>query len=128
MAADGLGTTITWGTSSFVALWNNLEGSGNEARDDIETSHLGTTGDYKTYIPTDLVEGGEFSADIEWNGTEDLPTVDPLEIITIDWAGSGKTWAFNGYQKGASPTAVVGEKMSVSIVIKVAGPITKVIV
>ena len=127
MALDGHLTTITFGTSVFVAEWNNVEGSGNDERADIETSHLGTADNYKTYIPASLVDGGEFSADINWTGAEDPPTTAVVETITIDWAGTALTWAFSGYIKSASPSAASGERMQASIVIKVAGPITKVV-
>jgi hypothetical protein len=112
-------------TSSFTAEWMNVDGSDNDSREDIDTTYLGTTGGYRTYMPGDLLDGGEFTAVMHWTGAEDPPTDQAAEVITIDWAGSGKTWAFSGYMKNCTPAVPLGDKMTAVATFKIAGAITK---
>jgi hypothetical protein len=119
----GTGATITFGTSGFTAEFMSVDGSGNDGIEDINISHLGTTG-YHKYIPTSIKEGGEFSLPILYDGT-DNPVVGVAEVITIAWSNAGTSWAFSGYMKEFTPTAPLEDKMTANIVVKVAGDITK---
>ncbi len=126
MAVDlGTGTTLTFGTSSFTIDVMSVDGSGNETREAIRTSHMGTTGTH-TYTPSDIMDGGTFTVEGNFDGTQDPPTSGAVETITIDWGGSGYTWAFDGFITEFSPSAPFEDKMSGSFTIQVAGAITKV--
>jgi hypothetical protein len=120
----GTGTTIAFATSTFTAEFMSVDGSGNDGIEDINISHLGTTG-YHDYIPTSIKEGGEFSIPILYDGTDD-PTVGVEESVTITWAGLATTkWVFPGYIKEFTPTAPLEDKMTANIVVKVSGDIVK---
>jgi hypothetical protein len=130
MAADlGTGTTVTFGTSSFSFDLLDVSGSGNDSREAIQTSHMGTTG-YHSYIPGDLMDGGEFTVEGHFGAAEQPPTGNGAtgstgETITFDWGGSGNTWAFTGFMTEFTPGATIEDRMTFSATIKVAGVITK---
>jgi hypothetical protein len=127
MAIDlGNGTTLVLASTSLSAEKLNVSGSSNFAVDKIPSTHLGTT-TAKTYVPGDLYDGGEFNMEIHWLG-DVAPTthVRIIQTITIDWGGSGKTWAFTGYIDEWTPTASLHEKMTAAVKITVAGAITEV--
>lgn len=127
MAAKvGTGTTIVFGTSSVTAEYLSVTGSGNHGRTDIDISHLGSTG-YRQYIPGTLLEGGEFTLNMHFDGTEAIPVTAGTETITIAPGGNtatGTTISFPGYVKSFSPTITLEEKMTADVTIKVAGTIS----
>lgn len=115
------GTTITFGTSSFTAEILSIESSGTDGADDIETTHLGTSGGYKTYQAGDLREGGEYTITGHFTGQQKSPGT-TSETITIAWGGTAYTTAFSGYFKSFERSAPgPNEKMTFSAVLKVAG-------
>jgi|TARA_R110000824_G_scaffold188467_3_gene369823 hypothetical protein len=127
MAADlGTGTTMTFGTSAFAFELLDVSGSGNDTREAIQTSHMGTTGNH-VFIPSDLADGGEFSVEGHYGGLVSPPSAGgtAVETITIAWGGTTDTWAFSGFMTEFSPSAPLEDKMTFSSTIKVAGVITK---
>lgn len=125
MATDiGTGTTITFGTSGFTAdvLSVNWDGI---SRESIQTSHMGTTNDH-TFMPADLVDNGEISMEIAFVGTLSPPIITngAAETVTIDWAGSGDTWAASCFQTGFTIGAPLEDKMTGTLTLKVSGAIT----
>ena len=68
MAISGVGTKFRrWSGSAWAQLAevNNISGPGL-VRDLIETTHLGTTGGYKTFI-AGFRDGGDVSFDMNFN-------------------------------------------------------------
>ena len=120
--SDGHGTTITFGTSGFDANLISVNGPG-VTREDIDNTHMGTD-TAMAFLPSALYNGGEVSITVEHDASIDVPISEDAETITIDWAGSGSTWAFSGYCKGYTPGASIGERMEAEMVIKVTGEIT----
>lgn len=125
MSYKGFGTEVTFGTSSFAGVYTEISGSDNDTRNDLDVSHMGTTGGYREYEPGGLLEGGEFTMRILWDGTLDPPSTGAAENITIDFGGAGVSWAFSGYVKGVTPTVPLDDVMMCDITVKVAGAITK---
>jgi hypothetical protein len=57
----GHGATITFGTSSLAYSWTKM-GAAETDRGEVETTTLATT-DYKTFMPGDLADPGEFEVE-----------------------------------------------------------------
>ncbi len=118
---SGDGTTVVFGTQGFSANLLNV-GPPNQTVEDLETSHMGTTG-HKTYIPADLIEGGEMSMLIQFAGSL-APTIGAApELITVDYGGvgAGDKHTFQGYINSYAPESVeVGAIMKAAIGVKVA--------
>lgn len=125
-ADNGTGASCSNGTASF--LITSINGPDLSIAD-IETTHLGTTG-ARTYMAGDLTEGGTVSLDVEY---------DPGTSITL--GGTTTTWTlgyplrsgqataanlqFAGYINAYSPSIPLEDKMTATVGIKVAGPITR---
>lgn len=117
----GFGTVTTW-TPQYISV-----GGPNPSRDALETSHLGTTGGFKTFTPGDLVDGGEVTAEFFWDPTTTYPPFSAVaETITITNNDTGAaTEAFSGFITGfEGATRTIGELMRATLTIKVAGAIT----
>ena len=124
MADVGTGTTIVFGTSGFSAEVMTINGN-DITREDIETTHMGTTG-YKTYIPGDLVEGGAIEMEINFDPDAQPPITGVPETITITFPlpAGGITPAdveFSGYVNSWSWADPMEEKMTADVSIKVDG-------
>lgn len=124
MADVGTGTTIAFASSSFSA--EILSVNGNDiSREDIDTTHMGTTG-YRTSMPSDLVEGGTIDFEFAFNADEQPPVQSAAEMITITFPipstlTSGATLVFSGYINSWSWTDPLEEKMTANATIKVDG-------
>jgi hypothetical protein len=83
MADTGNTTTVTFGTSSFAPTVRSIS-IGEMTREAIEDSHL-ATGGQKTFIPSDLVDAGEFTMEIEWDQSAGVfpPVTAAAETVTI---------------------------------------------
>ena len=92
MAIDtGNAATITFATSSFTASFTDLD-PGELTKEDLDTSHLGTTGQ-KTYKATDLVEPGELTATFFFDSSDSLPGLGTSETVTVTFPNNGTTAA-----------------------------------
>jgi hypothetical protein len=81
-AAEGVGLTITFGTSSFSANIIEVSGSGNFQRAKIDATHLGSSTAMQ-YILASLYDPGDVTLKIQWNGDQVPPTDGVAETITI---------------------------------------------
>lgn len=121
-AGDGLGTTVTFGSSGFSANILSVDGP-SVTRDPIETTHMGTTVT-KSFIMSSLYDGGEVTLTVQHDATIAVPISGALETITIDWGGLGSNDSFSGGVTAYTASATVGELMEGSMTIKAAGAIT----
>jgi hypothetical protein len=112
-------STLTFGTSGYALYITGWNRTGHGV-DDVQTSHLGTTG-LHTYIPTAIAEGGELSLDVQYDPATEITIGGTAENITLDPAASGDTVAFSGYVKSYEYSGKVNELMTGTIVVKVAG-------
>lgn len=125
----GTGTTITFGTSSWTANVTNLSHDGNE-REAFDTTHLGTAAvganelNNKTYLLSEVVDGGEITLDAHFNPDDPPPIGDAAETITITFNG-GSTYVFSGGVISNSSAVPNDGLMTQSLTIKVCGAITE---
>ena len=114
------GLTIAFATSLFTAEILGLDGPG-ESVGDVDTTHQLTTG-HKTYLPEDIVEGGEVTFECHYN-PDTAPKVGnggATEVVTLTEPG-GATLVWPGYVKGYSPKRPFMGKMVADVTVKVAG-------
>jgi len=123
-ATDGTGATITFATSTFTAELLDLSWDGR-TRDALKSTHMGTSGSH-TYIPADLVDGGELTATFHFNCTDATATLlgAVAETITVGWA-SGRSWAASMFCTEITASAKIGEVMQQTAKFKVSGAITE---
>jgi hypothetical protein len=123
-AVDGTGATVTFGTTGFAPQLIDVSADGR-SRDALKSTHMGTSGTH-TYIPADLVEGGEFSMTYYFNCTDATGTLlaAAAEVVTIAWA-SGVSWAASCFCIDVGASAKIGETMQQTIKMKVAGAVTE---
>ena len=116
----GFGTTTTYAPKKL-----SINGPG-QSREALKTSHLATTGGYHTYIPDDLVEGGEVTIEVFWDPLDTYPPISAAaETITITNNDTGSaTEAFSGFVTAFEPTRTLGALMMANLTLKVGGAIT----
>jgi len=122
----GFGSLVGFGTTTtYLPKKMSINGPGL-SRDALKTSHLATTGGYHTYVPDDLVEGGEVSMEVFWDPLDTYPPISAAaETITITNNDSGlATEAFSGFVVNFEPTRQLGALMMATLTLKVAGAIT----
>ena len=121
----GIGTTVTFGTSGFSADILSIDGP-NQSRAFADTTHMGTTGQ-RTKIPFDLVDTGNMSMEVQFDGGLVLPIAEVAETITIDYGGTGVgfKYSFTGFCTEASITTSVEDIMTATLSIEITGAITQ---
>jgi hypothetical protein len=88
MAMDtGHGATITFGTSALVYKWRKI-GAVEQAGESVEDTDL-SINYYKTFLPGDVYDPGEFEIEYCWNAKDALPALGTVETITITLPVSG---------------------------------------
>ncbi len=128
MADVGTGATITFGTSGFSASIISMEWGGL-TREDVDTTHLGTT-TAMTYIPGDLYDPGDLTITFQYDPDTQAPITAAAETITITYPipsglSSGATHAGTGYINSFTPGSLtVDELMEAEAVVKFSGAIS----
>lgn len=121
MASTGFGITITF-DSGFFAQIRNVDGP-EMSRSKIDTSHAGTTGGYRTFIFSDLIDNGEMTV----TGIADpgaSPAIDgDLEAVTLSFP-DGETWQFQGGLINYKITAPYDDLMTFTATLVASGEIT----
>lgn len=125
---EGFGHSITFQTSYFtgwlrVTNWNNI------SREAIETTHSGSTGGKRTYMPSDLEDPGELQCDIMWRVDTKPPIDSAAETITLTFPVStgnttGATWAASGFLTNFSGACPYNGMMTATCTLKFTGDIT----
>ena len=123
----GTGLTMAFATSSFTAEITSVSPP-NRSRPSIDTTHMGSS--TRTFMPGDLVDGGEVTMEVHFDPDMDVPVDQPAEQITItfplaDGGSTAANWQFPGFVISDTPQAPLDDKMVSTIVIKVAGDVTK---
>ena len=122
MADSGFGTTIAF-SSSFLAEVISVDWSGI-ARESIETTHLTTANNAKTFIPSDVYEPGEVSVEMAFDPTTAPPITGAAETLTVTFPGAGDTWAAAGFLTSFDLNSPLEDRMTATAVVKLSGPIT----
>lgn len=120
------GGTITFGTSTVLSV-DILSGSRSGVTvDDIETSHATTSGDVKTYMAADLIEGGTYEFEVAFSPDDDVDSLLGVSnSITITYpvpsgGSTGATVVFTGYINGFDQDLPIDDRMTASLSLKVA--------
>ncbi len=121
----GFGATLTFGTTTtYTPKKRSISGPGM-SREALETSHLATTGGFKTFIPDDLVDGGEVTTDVFWDPLDGWPPIEAApEVVTITHNDTGAaTEIFTAFVSGFDKAMQLGELMMATVTLKVAGEV-----
>jgi hypothetical protein len=140
MAAQQGATAEVGGTATLViagTVWDasidltSLSLSGR-SRQSLDTSHFGLAAydsgvsAIKTFIPSGLIDGGEFTCGVTWNMELEPPISLGAQDITITFANTGSSsagaMAFSGFLTEYSVDGELDGKWEGSVTIKVAGP------
>jgi hypothetical protein len=81
----GQGASIAFTTASTFAPKVLEIPSLKRSGDEINGSHLGTSGD-EEFIPGDLIKNDELAIPILWNTNDTLPAINSVDTLTITWA------------------------------------------
>lgn len=130
----GTGTVVTFGTSGFAAQLLDVKGP-HPQRGFEPTSHMGTAAPgagkiaNMTFLPHDLVDGGELTLQCHFNPSTTPPIHNTEETITITFpvpAGltNPATWASKGFVTSYEVTDPLEGKMVVNVNVKLSGNIT----
>lgn len=130
-AFSSFGTLLKQGTNTIAAV-KNITGPGMSA-DTIDTSHLTTTGQWRTFLGS-FKDAGEVSLDLVWDPTEtsheileDVFIGGTATAFSIVWSDSGSTtWQFNALVTGIAPAAALGEHLAQEVTMKITGTPTTV--
>ena len=124
MADEGFGVTVTFDTGFCAEIlsvgWDGLE------RGDIETSHSGTSGGWRTFQPSDLKNPGEVSVELQFDPDAEPPIEAAAETVTVTFpippgGNTAATWACSGYLRSMSAAVPYDGKMTATAVIKFSG-------
>lgn len=128
--STGQTSSFTFGTTGLSLPIINISPN-QESVEDIAKPHLGLArGSKIPYDPGDLVEGGEFTLELE----NDLDSDIPLRTKeTMTWTkplnagdSTAAAWSFEGYIKSSQENDMAtSERATITLVVKVAGDITK---
>jgi len=125
----GTGATVGFGTSSFSANITGININGI-SRGVVDTTHLGTT-TARTFIPTDLIDAGEFELEIQHDVSKYPPIKGAAETITLTYPLStgGTTagsYSFTGFATNYDANIPLEELQTGTLTIKISGDITTV--
>ena len=130
----GIELKIGDGASSetFAALAELLDVSGpNLSMDTVETTHAGSTDEYKTFI-AGLKDAGEVTCDVAFepsHATQDESTGlvkkwndRTLTNFQLAFPDSGSTtWTFSAYVTGFQPSEPIQDRATASVTLKITG-------
>jgi hypothetical protein len=125
MADTGYGITLAGATTTtFFAEIIGVT-LPDQVREAIDTSHTATTSGRKTFIPSDLIDGGELEVEINFNPATTPPIAAAAEVWTITFGDSGTaTWAFSGFFTSYSGACPIEDRCTATCRLKISGPIT----
>ena len=130
MADTGNSATIAFATTAFTASWTEFD-LGNETLDALESSHLATT-NYKTFVPSDLKDGGTITGTFFWDQSfSTFPSTGTAETVTVTFPlksgeSTAATFAATGFISDIKrPTVVNGDLMMGELTVQLDGVTTE---
>ena len=126
MADVGTGVTIAFGTSGFAASLTSI--SVSMERGSIDTTNTATTV-ARTFMPTDLIDPGEITFDLQFDPDVEPPIKAVAETITITWPlpsgqSTAGTFACSGFMTAWEATGPLEELMTGTATCKLSGDYT----
>ena len=120
MATLGTGLVVSF-ASGFLA--EIIDATPPEAsRESIDVTHMGTTV-AREFTPSDLIDWGEASFDIQMDPGQRPPIDQAAETITMTFR-DGEVWSFTGFMVGYAPAVPLEDKDTATCRIKVSGDVT----
>lgn len=119
----GSGTTITFG-GGFTAEVVSIDGPGLK-RVSLQTTHLGTTPQWHTFMPGNFIDAGELSMvlHLDPEHMDDVPIDHAPEAIVITYPDTS-TATGTGFLTEASWGVAVDEIMELKCTLKLTGVLT----
>ena len=121
MADSGFGTPIAF-SSGFFAEIISVDGP-DLSREAIDTTHMGTTNGWKTFIPSDLKDGGPLSVEMAYVPGTSPPIGEAESSGTVTYPDSS-TCSFTGFMTSFSSSIPIDDRMTASAEIKVNGEVS----
>lgn len=122
----GTGSTLTF--ANFTPELLSLSWSGI-SREAVDTSHMGTVGG-RTFLPGDLHDPGEVTAEVHLNSTEAPPiatTSAPVTTLTVTFPAVGTAatdaWTASAFMTGFEFTDPLEDKMTATATFKITGDV-----
>jgi hypothetical protein len=122
----GTGTSIVFVTSGFDAEFLSVDWSGI-ARGVVDSSHLLTV-NWRTFIPTDLVDPGEIQVEMAFDPSDQPPLHELPERIIVTFpvpAGlvTPANWQGDGFMSGFEFNVPLEDKMTGTGTLKMTGEV-----
>lgn len=93
MADTGNGASLTLASGGFTTAMDIVSISpGSESVESLDVTTLASTG-YKEYVPGDLKESPEISAEVLFDSKLGLPDAGTTHLVTVTWPKQGGTAA-----------------------------------
>jgi len=120
----GTGTATVHTTSGFDGELTSMQPF-SVSRGSVDTTHLGTLL-ARTFAPTDLYDGGEYTVEGHFNPDTNPPVISQTaaETTTITF-NSGATCAFSAFWTEYTASVALEDKMTFSATLKITGAITE---
>jgi hypothetical protein len=118
---QGFGTTISF-ANGFFARVRSVQWSGL-AREDVKMSSNDSPDGYHEFLPNDLVDAGELTIEMLFDGSVAPPIQGAVDTMTVNYAHGG-SWSCPAYLKSVSAAVPYESEMLVTCVVKCAGKIT----
>lgn len=124
MASLGFGTAITF-SSGFCAEITDVK-IGGLSREAIDVTNFGSTGGYKEFVPSSLIDSGELEVELIYDTDTAPPISGAVETVTITFPlKSGETtaatMACNGFLTDSEEAVPMDDAMSQNVTIKFTG-------
>jgi hypothetical protein len=124
MASLGVGTAITF-SSGFCAEITDVK-IGGLSREAVDVTNFGSTGGFKEFIPSTLIDSGELEVELIYTPGTAPPIGGDAETVTITFpVASGDTTggsiSCSGFLTDAEETVPMDDKISQSVTIKFTG-------
>lgn len=114
--AEGLGATVTWsgvGATGFSGNIISIEPPDWELPL-IDTTHLGTTGSFKTNIPATLADPGQVVITAQYDPATTIPVLGETGTLLITFVNQGgSTYTGSATLIGVTPPAPAVEELMV---------------
>ena len=124
MASLGFGTSITF-SSGFCAEITDVK-IGGLSREAVDVTNFGSTGGYKEFIPSTLIDSGELEVELIYDTDTTPPITGAVETVTITFPlksseTTAATLACSGFLTDSEEAVPMDDKMSQSVTIKFTG-------
>jgi hypothetical protein len=124
MASLGFGTAVTF-SSGFCAEITDVK-IGGLSREAVDVTNFSSTGGFKEFIPSTLIDSGELEVELIYDTGTSPPIGGAAETVTITFPlksgeSTAGTLACSGFLTDSEEAVPIDDKMSQSVTIKFSG-------